>query len=48
MMGGGSTAGESTAPYVINATLYTQDNEVLARAVERGNLKRADRNVNRY
>lgn len=48
MMGGGNTAGAETAPYVINATLYTQDNEVLARAVERGNLKRADRNVNRY
>ena len=48
MMSGGSGASADNAPYVINATLYTQDNEVLARSVERGNLKRADRNVNRY
>ena len=28
------------APYVINAVLKTEDNETLARAVEKGNLKR--------
>ena len=47
-MRSGASAGSDNTPYMINATLYTQDNEVLARAVEKGNLKRADRYINRY
>lgn len=43
-----SAGGAEGTPYMINATLYTQNNEVLARAVEKGNLKRADRYINRF
>lgn len=32
--------GNDSAPYVMNITIRTQNDEVLARAVERGNLKR--------
>ena len=46
MQTGGNTT--DSTPYMLNAILYTQDNEVLARAVEKGNLKRADRYINRY
>lgn len=46
MQTGGNTT--DSIPYMLNAVLYTQNNEVLARAVEKGNLKRADRYINRY
>lgn len=34
---------EDTIPYIINAVLKTEDNEVLARAVEKGQASRSSR-----
>ena len=35
--------GNGTIPYIINAVLKTEDNEVLARAVEKGQASRSSR-----
>ena len=37
------TDSNSAIPYIINAVLKTEDNEVLARAVEKGQASRSSR-----